>query len=210
MKSKLNIPRIFLVALGLSVLSACSLDQMASGSRLRPYQGSPVFPDGNSARLPVPGTVARGELDGDDLLFRGEIEGKVADRFPFRITREDLERGKVRFEINCSPCHGRTGLGDGMVVARGFSAPPSYFSERILREKAGHFFQVMTNGYGAMASYGDQVLVKDRWRITAYIRALQLSRFLKVSDLSPAARASLDLSMLEKNAQALGPEGRPR
>jgi hypothetical protein len=178
--------------IGAVLVSGCSLDQMATGARVKPFSPSEAFADRSSARPPVPFTVARGHLDEDDLLYRGEIDGRTADLFPFPITHGDLARGRERFDIHCSPCHGRTGEGDGIVVQRGFMAPPSYFTARLREAPAGHFFQVITDGHGAMASYADQIAVPDRWRIVAYIRALQLSRSLRVSDLSQEERRRLE------------------
>ena len=103
------------------------------------------------------------------------MNGKEADQFPFAISAEDLARGRERFNIYCSPCHSQLGDGNGMIVQRGFKRPPSYFEPRLLKAPVGHFFNVMTNGWGAMADYSAQVPVADRWRIAAYIRALQLS-----------------------------------
>jgi mono/diheme cytochrome c family protein len=183
-----------LLALSLTVpLGGCSLDQMASGSRLKPFAESPVFADRRSARPPVPGTVARGELDSDDLLYRGEsATGLSADEFPFPLTRRDLERGRERFDIHCAPCHGRTGLGNGMVVQRGYSAPPSYFSRHVLDAPAGHYFQVITSGFGAMPSYAAQLSVRDRWRVAAYIRVLQESRRVRLAELPSDVRRQLE------------------
>ena len=205
MKWKSNIASFFV----LLFLSGCSLDQMQAYCRLRPYENTKAFADASSARLPVPGTVARGHAHEDELLYRGEIHGKVSDLFPFEMTRADLERGRSQFNINCSPCHGRTGLGNGMVVARGFAAPPSYFDPRIRSAKVGHFFQVMTDGFGAMAPYAEQVDVKDRWRIAAYIRVLQLSRSVELTNLPGKIREKVTAQTLDANAQKLGPSGRP-
>ncbi len=98
------------------------------------------------------------------------------DKFPFAITPEILDRGQERFQIYCSVCHGMTGHGDGMIVRRGFRKPPSYHEQRLREAPVGHFFDVVTNGWGAMPSYASQVPVRDRWAIIAYIRALQLSQ----------------------------------
>ena len=112
----------------------------------------------------------------DEARFTGKANGAEVNEFPFPITRADLDRGQERFNIFCSPCHGRLGDGQGMVVKRGFMAPPSYHSERVLKAPLGHFFDVVTNGFGAMPSYASRVPVDDRWRIIAYIKALQYSQ----------------------------------
>jgi mono/diheme cytochrome c family protein len=121
-------------------------------------------------------TVARGQLHLDDARYTGKVNGKDIDYFPIQITRADLARGQERFTIYCSPCHGRLGDGRGMVVLRGLQPPPSYHDPRLVTAPIGHFFDVMTNGFGAMFSYASRVPVDDRWRIAAYIKALQLSQ----------------------------------
>jgi mono/diheme cytochrome c family protein len=159
----------------------------------RPYQPSELFADGTSAR-PIPAdTVARGHLQDDTLLFTGkDASGQDSTEFPFPITQEVLERGQQRFNIYCAPCHGLGGDGDGIVVQRGFNPPPSYHSDRLRQAPVGHFFEVISNGFGAMPSYADQVPVNDRWAIIAYIRALQLSQHATVEDVPPDAVAQLE------------------
>jgi hypothetical protein len=159
--------------------------------RYDPMAASSFFPDGRSARPMVPGTVPRGQLRVDELLYTGKINGKLANVFPFSITRQDLERGHQRFDIYCTPCHDYTGSGTGMIVRRGFPAPPSYHIPRLMNAPVGHFFDVMTNGYGTMFSFAYRVSVKDRWRIAAYIRALQLSQSVNVNQLPAAERLKL-------------------
>ena len=139
----------------------------------------------------LPGTVARGQLRTDELMFTGRENGVAADKFPFPITRADLERGRERYNVYCTPCHDYTGGGRGMIVQRGFPQPPSYHIQRLRDEPAGHFFEVMTNGYGAMFSYAARVDPADRWRIAAYIRVLQLSQNAKVQDVPEADRQNL-------------------
>jgi mono/diheme cytochrome c family protein len=166
-------------------LAGCRQD-MHDAPRYDPYEASAVFPKGSSARPLVEGTVARSDVLDDDLLTTGKIDGQLADEFPFAITRADLDRGEQRFDIYCSPCHGRTGEGNGMVVQRGYRQPPSYHIDRLRQAPVGHFFDVMTNGFGVMPDYRTQVPTADRWRIAAYIRALQLSEHGAVADV-PAA-----------------------
>ena len=152
---------------------------------------STFFDDNRSARPVVPDTVARGHLRSDELLYTGKVNGVIADTFPFAITGQDLDRGRERYNIYCTPCHGRAGDGEGMIVQRGFSAPPSYHIERLRKAPAGHFFDVITNGYGRMFSYASRVSPEDRWRIVAYIRALQLSQQAGIDDVPEAARQHL-------------------
>lgn len=195
--------RVLLLAFCLLGLSACRRD-MQDQPKAKPYRSSSFFKDGLSSRPPVEGTVARGWLRSDKELFTGKknkpatinpLSGPVAitptasadaaqvaaaypddvDKFPFPITQDILNRGQERFEIFCSVCHGLTGEGDGMIVRRGFRKPSSYHEQRLREAPVGHFFDVVTNGWGAMPSYASQVPVEDRWAIIAYIRALQLS-----------------------------------
>ena len=174
----------------LLMVGGCRLD-MHVEPRYNPESPSSVFADGRSARPMVPGTVARGHLRTDELLYTGRINGQVANVFPFPITKKDLDRGQQRFDINCTPCHGYAGQGDGMIVRRGFPAPPSYMSAKLMNAPVGHFFDVMTNGHGTMYSFADRVSVKDRWRIAAYIRALQLSQSGTLNDVPPSERLKL-------------------
>jgi mono/diheme cytochrome c family protein len=140
----------------------------------------------------VPGTVARGQLPDDSLLIGGTENGRVAERFPFPVTREVLARGRDRFEIFCAPCHGRTGYGDGMVVRRGFLPPPSFHTDQLRQAPVGHIFQVATNGLGAMPAYAQQVPARDRWAIAAYVKALQLSQHVDASRLPADLREHLE------------------
>ncbi len=171
-------------------LSGCRLD-MHVQPRYDPYQPSAIAPERSSAQEPVPGTVPRGYLRTDELLYSGLVDGAEADLFPFALSAEDLARGHERYDVYCSPCHGYAGYGDGMIVQRGFSAPPSFHSERLRQAPAGHFFAVMTHGFGKMYSYAARVPVEDRWRIAAYIRALQLSQSVPVAELSEEQRGRL-------------------
>ena len=182
-----------LAAAGILLLcSGCRLD-MHVQPRYNPYDPSDFFADGQSARQPVAGTVPRGDLTlgPNELLYTGKINGQIADLFPFPVTQAVVERGRQRFDIFCSPCHGFAGDGDGMIVQRGFRHPPSFYEDRLKGAPAGHFFDVITNGFGVMYPYGYRVTPRDRWAIIAYIRALQLSRQVPVADVSDAERAQL-------------------
>ena len=182
-----------LAALGaLLICAGCRLD-MHVQPRYNPYDPTDFFGDGQSARLPVAGTVPRGDLTlgPDELLYTGKLNGQPSEAFPFPVTKEIVERGRERYDVFCSPCHGYTGDGDGMIVQRGFRPPPSYHIDRLRKAPAGHFFSVITNGFGAMYPYGYRILPRDRWAIIAYIRALQLSRHAKISDVPEAERSKL-------------------
>src|SRR5262249_36907321 len=123
-----------------------------------------------------PGAVARGHLQIDEHLFRGRVGTELATTFPFAIDEAGLRHGQERYDIFCAPCHDRTGGGRGMVVERGFPAPPAFTEQRLRDAPVGHFFEVMTNGYRIMPSYAEQVPPQDRWEIAAYLRVLQLSQ----------------------------------
>lgn len=143
--------------------------------RYKPLAATDFFGDGRSARPTLEDTVARGQLRLDPARYTGKVNGKDIDFLPIKITQADMLRGQQRFNIYCSPCHGRLGNGHGMIVTRGLRQPPSYLDQRLIEAPVGHFFDVMTNGYGSMYSYASRVAVDDRWRIAAYIRALQAS-----------------------------------
>ena len=155
-------------------------------------ESSTFFPDSSSARLPVAGTVARGQLRDDELLYTGKSGGQPVDLFPFAIDDGVMARGREMFDAFCAPCHARTGSGDGLVVRRGFTRPPDLVSERVRALPAGQVFDVITNGFGAMPDHAAQVKVSDRWAIVAYVRALQLSAAVPIAELSPEARAALE------------------
>jgi mono/diheme cytochrome c family protein len=160
---------------------------MQDQPRYKPLAASDFFSDHRSARPAVEGTVARGHLRIDEARFTGKIAGEDIDQFPIPIARDDIERGRTRFNIYCTPCHGRLGDGNGMVVLRGYRQAASYYTDKMLKAPVGHFFDVITNGFGAMPSYASRITPDDRWRITAYIRALQFSESAKISDV-PAER----------------------
>ncbi len=165
---------------------------MHDAPRYEPFEASTSFPDGRASRnLPV-GTVARGWLRDDEALYTGKVNGQFVDAFPLAISHDDLLRGQERFDVYCTPCHGRLGDGNGMVVQRGLRQAASYHQDRLRQEKIGYFFDVITNGFGAMQGYAEQVPVRDRWLIAAYVRALQLSQNASVTDVPPDKRAELD------------------
>jgi len=159
--------------------------------RYKPLAESDFFADGQSARPRVDGTIARGHLRLDQAFYTGRSNGAFVSTPPVPVTRDLLARGRERFDIFCSPCHGRLGDGDGVVVERGFRSPPSYHIDRLRTAPVGHFFDVMTNGFGAMASYASRVQPADRWAIAAYIRALQLSQHAALSDAPADVRRRL-------------------
>lgn len=177
--------------LGLGLFALGCQQQMANQPRYDPLEASDFFADGRSARPLVEGTVARGHLRLDEHFYTGKINGQLATTFPFPVTPAVLDRGQERFNIYCTPCHDRLGTGLGMVVRRGYRQPPSYHIERLRSAPAGHFFDVMTRGFGAMPDYAAQIPPRDRWAIAAYIRALQLSQSATLDDVPPPQRATL-------------------
>jgi mono/diheme cytochrome c family protein len=161
---------------GALALSAACRQDMHNQPKYKPLAATAFFGDGRAARPTLDDTVARGQLHLDEARYTGKLNGKDVTVIPIQITEADVRRGQERFNIYCSPCHGRLGDGHGMIVARGLRQPPSYHDERLVNAPIGHFFDVMTNGYGAMYPYASRVAVDDRWRIASYIRALQLSQ----------------------------------
>jgi hypothetical protein len=164
-------------------------------AKIKPFRESRFFSDGTSARALPEGTVARGFLRGDAALSRGQgPDGKFVERIPVPLTRELLLRGRERFNIFCSPCHGRTGQGQGMIVERGFKHPTSFHADRLRAERAGYFFDVMTNGFGQMSGYAVQVTPEDRWAVVAWIRTLQASQHMPGDFLEKADRDHLEVA----------------
>ena len=174
-----------------AMLAGCRLDMHVQPKYVT-EQPTGFFSDGRSERPLVAGTVPRGHLKIDSLLYTGMENGVESNTFPFPITRADLERGRERFNIYCTPCHDYTGNGNGMIVQRGLSHPPSYNVPRLREAPVGHFVNVMTNGFGAMYSYASRISPADRWRIAAYIRALQLSQYAPVKDVPAADMSKLN------------------
>lgn len=175
------------------ILAGCRQD-MHDQPKFIPQRGTDFYSDGRSVRPQVENTVARGQLHQDTYFYTGLQDGKEGDGMPFAVTPAVLERGQERYNIYCTPCHSRVGNGVGMIVQRGYSKAGNYHTARLEAAPLGHFFNVMTNGWGAMGDYSAQVPVADRWRIAAYIRALQLSETATSGDVPAgtpvASRAS--------------------
>jgi len=159
--------------------------------KYKPLGESRFFTDRRASRPLPEGTVPRGWLRADQKLYEGKQGHDLVATLPVPLTAELLARGRERFNIFCSPCHDRTGGGHGMVVRRGYQPPPSLHIDRLRDAPVGHFFDVITNGFGAMYSYADRVAPEDRWAIVAYIRALQLSQNAKIDDVPPDQRGQL-------------------
>jgi mono/diheme cytochrome c family protein len=201
--------RILPVLLACIVLSASGAgceDDMADQPRYNTLAPSPFFDDGQASR-PIPaGTVARGHLRTDSHLFEGMVNGQPAETYPFPVTRERLIRGQQRYEIFCAVCHGSLGDGNGMIVQRGFTRPPAFYplplheqqmpllyarEQYLMIAPVGHYFNVITNGWGAMFSYNDRISPEDRWNLIMYIRALQISQTATIEDVPAEQRAAL-------------------
>ncbi len=181
---------LVLVGASLGVIG-CRQD-MHDQPKYKPFSASAFFADGRGSRPLVDGTVARGHLNEDTLFYTGKVGNDFAADFPFAVTAEVVQRGQQRFNVFCSPCHDRTGSGGGMVVQRGYRHPPSFHIDRLRQQRVGYFVDVMTNGFGTMPNYAQQVPPADRWAIAAYIRALQLSQHASVTDVPEAERPQLD------------------
>lgn len=190
MKQTLRAHPLYLLTLLLVALIACR-QQMADQPSYRPLAKSEFFADGRSARPVIPGTVARGQLREDEHFYTGRRGGQAVETFPFPVTREIFYRGQERFDIFCSPCHDRVGNGQGMIVRRGFRAPPSLHIDRLRESRPGYLFEVIARGFGTMPDYAEQIPPEDRWAIVAYIRALQRSTAGKLADLPEAAQKEL-------------------
>ncbi len=174
-----------------AALTGCRRD-MFNQARTIPLRSSDFYADHASSR-PLPAhTIAQGAESQDEAFFTGMIGTNLVTDFPFPITRETLERGRERFNIYCAVCHGATGEGNGMIVQRGFPPPPSYHIDRLRNAPVGHFYHVITDGYGVMYSYAARVAPADRWAIVAYIRALQLSHNATLADVPPAEQPQLE------------------
>jgi mono/diheme cytochrome c family protein len=182
---------IFLgLSAGLLLLIGCR-QEMRDDSRVKPFQETTFFADRNSSRLQVPGTISYQAASRDDFFATGMVSGRLVRGFPAPVTIQELRQGRERYNIYCSVCHGLGGDGNGMIVQRGFPRPPSFHDPRLRDAPEGHFFQVMTNGYGAMYSYASRVSAEERWAIVAYIRALQLSRNARPEDMPVEERTKL-------------------
>jgi mono/diheme cytochrome c family protein len=165
------------------VFAGCRQD-MHDQPKFKPLAESDFYADLRSARPPVDGTVARGDLREDAYLYTGKIGDDPGDYMPFPVNADLLARGQQRYNIYCAPCHSRTGDGNGVIPSRGFPRkPPSFHADRLRKVPLGYVFDVITNGFGAMPDYASQINPQDRWAIVAYIRALQLSQAATQADV---------------------------
>ena len=200
-RARANEFRVLLLIAGVCLAAAGCRRDMQDQPKMKPFRGSTFFTDGLSGRQPIKGTIPRGFLRTDTEYFTGKKSASSVvtpsatgnaftddtDKFPFPITKETVQRGHERYDIFCVVCHGLTGNGDGMIVRRGFRRAASFNDDRLRQAPVGHFFDAITNGWGAMPSYASQIPVQDRWAIIAYIRALQLSQQHAQPAASPGA-----------------------
>ncbi len=184
--------------------TACRND-MHDQPRYKPLAASDFFSDHRAARPQVEGTVARGHLRIDEARYTGKVGGEDIDQFPFPIAKADIERGQTRFNVYCTPCHGRLGDGNGMVVLRGYRQAASYYTDKLVKAPVGHYFDVITNGFGAMPSYASRIEPDDRWRVIAYIRALQLSESAKLNDVPQDKREGMQVEPPPRGIAPTGP-----
>jgi len=190
----------------LPLLAAGCRQDMHDAPRYDPLEESAIWRNGMSALPIVQGTVARGHLNDDTQMFEGKVGGQPATTFPFAITKAELDRGQDRFNVYCAPCHGRTGLGNGMVVQRGYRQAASFHIDRLRDIAPGYIFDVISNGFGVMPDYRGQIPADDRWRIVAYIRALQLSRHATTADVPAGELSKLDQPAAAKTEAEAGPK----
>lgn len=172
------------------VLVACHVD-MYDQPRYTANQPSEFFDDGRAMRPPVENTVAMGSFDPDSAMFTGRVNGELAVELPMELTAELLERGHTRYDAFCAPCHGLTGDGNGVIAYRGPLQVPSFHNDRLRTVAIGYYFDVITNGINRMYSYAHRIPPEDRWAIAAYVRALQLSQYADVNDLTAEERQQL-------------------
>ncbi len=181
---------LLFLGIALATLTSCHRDMVQQPYK-RPLQSSPLFPDGAASRPLVPGTVPQEDPGEIGPQQTGYDHGRLILDVPVPITPQLLARGQERFGIFCAVCHGDDGYGHGMIVQRGFPAPPSFHTDRLRQAPAGHFFDVMTRGYGVMYPYASRVSPEDRWAIVAYIRALQFSQHAPAASLPPDVQNQL-------------------
>ncbi len=185
------------------LLAGCRQD-MQDQPKFFPQRGTSFYADGRSVRPQVENTVARGQLREDTYFSTGMVNGKEGDSLPFPVTLQVLARGQERFNVYCSPCHSRVGNGAGMIVQRGYAPAGNFHTPRLEAAPLGHFFNVMTNGYGAMPDYAAQLTPADRWAVVAYIKALQLSQNATRADVASGGQVQTLADIVK--SEGLDPE----
>ena len=189
---------VVILAMATLLVAGCSIRRnMYDQPKFEPYESTDFFGDRRSARPLPEHTVPVGFLREDTALYEGKVDGKFLTEIPVEVTAELLERGQNRFQIYCTPCHGASGYGNGMIVKRGYKQPPSYHSDDLRSnpdKPVGYLYHTVSNGFGVMAGYSYQLKPEDRWAVVAYIRALQLSQYARADDLSETDRVRLAVS----------------
>jgi mono/diheme cytochrome c family protein len=180
------------------LLAGCRQD-MQDQPKFVPQRGTTFFADGRSVRPQVENTVGRDQMHADSYFYTGIEGGKEGDGLPIPLTTATMERGQERYNIYCTPCHSRVGNGVGMIVQRGYRPAGNFHTDRLRNAPLGHFFAVITNGYGAMPDYSAQLTPEDRWAVAAYVRALQLSQNAKQGDIAAGGHVQ-DLHSIAKDA----------
>jgi hypothetical protein len=191
--------RVTFATAAFSLLFALGCRQdMHDEPKFFPQRGTTFYPDGRSVRPQVENTVARNQLHADTYFYSGLVDGKEGNTMPFPVTMKVLERGQERYNIYCTPCHSRVGNGEGMIVQRGYAHAGDFHTDRLETAPLGHFFHVISDGYGAMPEYSAQIAPVDRWAIVAYIKALQLSQKATQADVAAGSHVEPLSSIAER------------
>jgi mono/diheme cytochrome c family protein len=189
-----RLPTLLALVFAAALLTGC-IFSMRDQPRREPFEASAFFADGASVRMPPENTVPRGQRTLDEHLHQGRVNGVFAPTFPFSVTLETLERGRERYDIFCTPCHGAAGDGRGIVTQDekyGMRQPNSFHDPELRDAPPGYYFDLITNGTRVMPAYGSRIPPEDRWAIIAYIRALQLSQNANAADLPPEELQNLE------------------
>jgi mono/diheme cytochrome c family protein len=190
--------------------TGCRKVEMHDQERKDPYEVSDLFADGTSSRALIAGTVARGAARTDQAMYNGVgPDGRAVTEFPWKMTESDIRQGQQQYQIYCYVCHGGTGAGDGMIVKRGFPRPQSFHSQRLKDAPVGYYYQVITNGFGAMYSYAERVTPEDRWRVAAYVRTLQIAQSQRYANLTDEQKKAVEEST-KPATQPVAAEAEPK
>ena len=210
MKMQGGLRAVTLTAVGTLVSLAGCRQDMHNQPKFYPQRGTTFYADGRSVRPQVENTVGRSQLGEDSYFQTGMINGVEGTTMPFPVTMQVLAKGEERYNVYCTPCHSRVGNGAGMIVQRGYSKAGNFHTVRLNSAPLGHFFNVISNGYGSMPDYSAQLTPSDRWAVTAYIRALQLSQNAQQTDVpsgehvQPLTDIAKDEGLTEVLAQGWG------
>ncbi len=190
-------------ATGMMLVAGCRQD-MHNQPKFYPQRGSEFYADGRSVRPQVENTVARSQMHENAYFYTGFLNGKEGDGLPFPVTMEVMQRGQERYNVYCTPCHSRVGNGAGMIVQRGYAAAGNFHTARLQAAPLGHFFNVISNGYGAMPDYAAQLTPGERWAVVAYVRALQLSQKATQTEVANGSHVEPLSAIAERNGFPAG------